>query len=232
VNDTRTTYTYDANGNKLTLLFELWQANAWVNISRGTYTYDANGNRLTFLHEEWQINAWVNDWRETYTYDANGNRLTDLREEWENNAWVNDWRRTYTYDANGNSNTGKYEKWQSGNWEPGNYFLNLYSEQQNIFYVNAYRYEASFVSFISGIESIHGDNSWLTVYPNPSKDIITIESDKNVHIEIINTQGQVIENVNNPNTKITVDVSKLSSGIYIIKAKTDKGIATKKFIKQ
>ena len=55
---------------------------------------------------------------------------------------------------------------------------------------------------------------------------------ENICIEIINTKGQVIENLNTPNMKITVDVSKIPNGIYIIKAKTDEAITMKKFIKQ
>jgi hypothetical protein len=60
-----------------------------VNDYRDTYTYDANGNRLTKLKEQWQTNAWVNDYRDTYTYDANGNSITGKIEKWQNN-WLPD----------------------------------------------------------------------------------------------------------------------------------------------
>ena len=41
-----------------------------------------------------------------------------------------------------------------------------------------------------------------------------------------------IENINATQAKIKIDLKKLSSGIYIIKAKNDKGITIKKFMKQ
>jgi len=50
-------------------------------------------------------------------------------------------------------------------------------------------------------------------------------------MEISNIEGQIINTIQNAGIKTTMDLVNLSSGIYIIKAKTAMGIAVKKFIK-
>jgi len=70
------------------------------------------------------------------------------------------------------------------------------------------------------------------IYPNPFSDIIQIEYSESANIEIINIQGQIIENLITKDTKTTIDLTKLSSGVYIIKAQTDKGVTIKKILKQ
>ena len=72
----------------------------------------------------------------------------------------------------------------------------------------------------------------LGIYPNPATNNITIEIPQKSEIEILNINGQIIKTINNNNTKTTIDLENLSSGVYIIKAKTDRGIAMNKFIKE
>lgn len=72
----------------------------------------------------------------------------------------------------------------------------------------------------------------ICVYPNPANDKIIITNFENGTIEIINLQGQTIKTINTSNTITTIDISKLSGGVYIIKVKTDIEIIFKKFIKK
>lgn len=73
--------------------------------------------------------------------------------------------------------------------------------------------------------------NYLTVYPNPATENLTLEIPQKTVIEILNIEGQIIKSISDADTKITIDLRSFSRGIYIIKAKTDKGIVTKKFIK-
>jgi uncharacterized Zn ribbon protein len=232
VNYFKDTYTYDANGNMLTDLWENWQNNTWVNMWRWIYTYNTNGKMLTELFEEWQSNSWVNHSRNTYTYESNGNLLTDLYEEWQSNAWVNHSRNTYIYDANGNSVTGKYEEWQSGNWDPGEGLLYLYSQKQTIFSISSvYRYEASYVSFITGIaESVPMNNS-LSVFPNHSSAQINIVIPTKGRFSILNLSGQQLlqQTITEPTT--TIDISILPNGVYLVKVAGENGVQVVKFVK-
>lgn len=70
----------------------------------------------------------------------------------------------------------------------------------------------------------------ISVYPNPTSSMLNITSEEIVlSIDIYNVQGQRVLNVGNSNS---IDVSTLQSGVYILKAKTDKGSNTVKFIKK
>lgn len=73
----------------------------------------------------------------------------------------------------------------------------------------------------------------FTLYPNPVKDVLNLQSKDNTainSIEIYNILGQVVLAV--PNAISTVDVSNLQSGNYFVKVNTDLGVSNTKFIKE
>jgi hypothetical protein len=87
------------------------------------------------------------------------------------------------------------------------------------------------LSSSNGIESSMTQNS-ISVFPNPATDNITVIIPQKVTIEILNINGQIIKTMILDSGKTAVDIGDLSNGIYIIKAKTDKGVLIKKFIKE
>lgn len=75
----------------------------------------------------------------------------------------------------------------------------------------------------------------LMLYPNPTKGILNIafESDKNVLVQMMNAQGQLVKTINNKNTAgnlQTIDVSDLSKGLYIISFSSENKQFSKKLI--
>jgi hypothetical protein len=72
----------------------------------------------------------------------------------------------------------------------------------------------------------------LIFFPNPVANSLTIETISKSLIEILNIEGRVLKELTTNETQTIIDLSNLSSGIYFIKAKTDKGITVKKFIKE
>ncbi len=72
----------------------------------------------------------------------------------------------------------------------------------------------------------------ILIYPNPATDNLTIETHQKAAIEILNTAGQIIKTINTTDKQISINISDISGGVYIIKAKTEKGVAVKKFIKE
>jgi hypothetical protein len=70
------------------------------------------------------------------------------------------------------------------------------------------------------------------IYPNPATNYITLEYMEKASIEILNIEGQVIKREKINDNKINIDISNFANGVYIIRALTDKGITTKKFIKE
>jgi len=71
----------------------------------------------------------------------------------------------------------------------------------------------------------------VTLYPNPVKSILNIKTNDNSPIEkvkLYNITGQlVMESISS-----TLNLQALDSGVYFVKVKTDKGIVTKKILKE
>lgn len=90
-------------------------------------------------------------------------------------------------------------------------------------------------------------NNTFSIYPNPVSDNITIEFDltetKNILIEIKNSLGQTVKTIENSafsngknktSTKLsrmTIDVSEFSKGLYFLQLQIAKNIMSKKFVK-
>jgi hypothetical protein len=72
---------------------------------------------------------------------------------------------------------------------------------------------------------------YSNVYPNPAKDIVTVQSSFKVkEIEIHNALGQVVLRKEGNQNIETIDVSNLQSGTYIVRIKTQRGFANKKIV--
>jgi hypothetical protein len=72
---------------------------------------------------------------------------------------------------------------------------------------------------------------YSNIYPNPAKDIVTVQSSFKVReIEIHNALGQVVLRKEGSQNIETIDVSNLQSGAYIVRIKTQRGFANKKIL--
>jgi len=91
----------------------------------------------------------------------------------------------------------------------------------------------------TAISNLDLDIEAVSIFPNPATDKLTIVIANNDvtlslskgQIEISNIQGQIIRTFNTTEKQTSIDVSDLAGGVYIIKAKTEKGVAVKKFVK-
>lgn len=81
-------------------------------------------------------------------------------------------------------------------------------------------------------ETFSKDNM-ITVYPNPTKNIITINTENNLQsIHLYDMQGRLIQVALENDTKADFDITQRASGIYFLKITTDKGIKVEKLIKE
>ena len=80
--------------------------------------------------------------------------------------------------------------------------------------------------------SEHSVNDEITIYPNPTINTFNIQGISTGQVDLINLQGQVIETIFLTSENSTIDISNLSSGVYILKAQTKDGQVIKKIIKQ
>ena len=86
----------------------------------------------------------------------------------------------------------------------------------------------------TGIEEIqYTKQEEIRVYPNPSKDNLTIETNINTEqrIEIINLFGQTVYTTY-INKKATINTSAFAKGVYILKLSSDKETVVRKFVKE
>jgi len=248
VNSKQSTYTYDANNNRTSELYQIWNGGGWLNHSQYFYTYDANNNITNELDQSWNGSAWVNSYQYFYTYDANNNMTSELGQSWNGNAWVNSSQYTYTYDANNNITSLFGQSWNGSVWVNSYQYTSTY-DSNNFAKSDSYKQwnsagtevtwgDSTYYYFhtVAGINDLMAQNVSITVFPNPASDNITIETLwKSVcqrQIEILNIHGQSIKSINAKENHITIDISDFSSGVYIIKAKTDEGIAIRKFVKE
>ena len=78
-------------------------------------------------------------------------------------------------------------------------------------------------------------NSNFSVSPNPAKDLITITNSDNISvnsISITDLNGRTVkQNTYSNETNVQVNISDLSSGVYMMNITSDKGSVTKKIIK-
>lgn len=75
----------------------------------------------------------------------------------------------------------------------------------------------------------------FSVYPNPSKGLVNVtNTDTNINsIEISDLNGRVVKTVNSIDaTNAQVNITDLSTGVYMMKIVSDKGTTTKKVIKE
>ena len=73
----------------------------------------------------------------------------------------------------------------------------------------------------------------VKLYPNPTSNILNIEAATNVqNIVIYNVLGQEVMNKQTNGTSVSLDVSSLNSGIYVVKTTIDGNESTTKFIKE
>jgi carboxyl-terminal processing protease len=86
-----------------------------------------------------------------------------------------------------------------------------------------------------GIINTIDNSSNIQIYPNPAKSSISINLPValiNFEINIYNLNGQLLQTDQLNNSINTVSIKNLSSGVYIIKLKSDKEILVKRFVKQ
>ncbi len=75
----------------------------------------------------------------------------------------------------------------------------------------------------------------IFVYPNPTNDIVNIESPTEIHrIEILGLDGQshIIQNISSGQTKIDISLEALPAGVYFINLHAENKVITKKVIKR
>ncbi len=91
----------------------------------------------------------------------------------------------------------------------------------------------------TNISSISGNQNDVTIYPNPAKDILNVQYDKNAgirNISIHNLVGKQVASfrVNGSGNSVKLDINNIPSGVYFLRLKDNTGrvTATRRFTHQ
>ena len=75
------------------------------------------------------------------------------------------------------------------------------------------------------------ENSNLSIFPNPVKDVLTINYDKAIsQIDVYDVNGKLVKTFTTVNG--TINVSDLSSGVYMLNIQTEEGLVVRKIVKE
>ena len=95
--------TYDAKGNRRSVIMYAWQNMGWVmvNGTRDSLTYNGANKIIRKLTTTFQNKVWENNLLEENTYDPFNNLTESTISTWDTTAWMPGSRYAYTYDATG-----------------------------------------------------------------------------------------------------------------------------------
>ena len=83
------------------------------------------------------------------------------------------------------------------------------------------------VGAVLDIESAEEAN--IAIYPNPVRDMLTVNGENVKNVEIIDVNGRVVLNSNRAGQ---IDMSELSDGVYMVRVMSENGVSTKKIVKK
>jgi hypothetical protein len=251
-NFSRKANTY-SQGKLANYVLERWITNAWFNEAKLEYTYTPAGLVLTeltyqgngagwdtthqkhFVYNGTQLildstlvlslNTWRKDSRNIYTYDANGNADVVTVYDGVSNNWVNKTRIDYNFNTGYNNlDSALTERWLGGNWQ---------TDYKRYYYYEEYNAP-------SAVTTLQQVRLAMSVYPNPAVTTLNVDfasaetGEGCLRVYTVNGQQvqlhQVILNIGD--NYLPLDVSNLSSGLYIVELQTSTGIVRSKFYKQ
>jgi hypothetical protein len=94
-----------------------------------------------------------------------------------------------------------------------------------------------FIDTFSVASNLSNDNFItfdFSVYPNPANDVVNISNSTSAiisNVEMTDLNGRVVKNITLNATEGQINISDLSTGVYMMNVSSDQGTSTKKIIK-
>ena len=94
--------TFNSENNLDTEIFQFWDGTLWINNSKSTYNYDANENNDVITHYNHSDNGWSLYGRQLMGYNQNNLIIETTSQEWNSNttSFDNKSRSINTYETN------------------------------------------------------------------------------------------------------------------------------------
>ena len=117
--------------------------------------------------------------------------------------------------------------------EEGDYYYRLYAYYRDTdctsspanchYYPNVFELHVYFSP--TGVDE---NETHVKVYPNPSKNLVTVEAEGMTEVSVYNTLGQCLLLKQVEGNQTVVDLQNLSEGLYLLRVKTTEGIVSKR----
>ena len=203
-------YTYTRNGNTIELLMQYMQGGAWQNEEKQIITLNFDERVTEILDQDWAGTIWVNDELTTYNYEGNVFPTKTIK-EWDGSDWEDHQKFEYTYDDNDNAVSGLCLGFGGYDWVSHDGDVEMvFGNGEKSYEYYGYWVEVEYVDLTSVNENAAAK---FMVYPIPAENEIQIQAEGFQKAEIYSLTGQkMLESLQN-----NMNVSQLSSGLYIIK---------------
>ena len=197
-----------------------------------SYDYTDNGKVESILTQvktdgQWQNSQWLH-----YSYDRDSHLTHAEIKAWKNNTFIDLYRAVYALDNLGYPIEVSFEKfldgvWVEGSWQNGFYvYPDHHLKRQNdilcqentqrilIHYCNTQLPDYD-------IDELPSFEPICTIHPNPTTGQITITGKDLKLAEVFNALGQRVASAKGEGERMTIDISTLPAGVYMVNV-TDK----------
>ncbi|MBK9733939.1 MAG: T9SS type A sorting domain-containing protein [Saprospiraceae bacterium] len=223
------------NNNKVIKVVKTKEAATWAGTTIGTPAGFANNIPLTLTNSKMNVMVWspdagifirlkVEDSKDV-THTCETQTKTKLAGKWENIEF------DFKNQAPGTEllSVGLSKGWK---YNEAAIFFNFGKEGDEAGEKTYYFDDVKFGAAISGLKEVD-ELTGITVYPNPSEFqwSISSENERISKMEIFDVSGRILKSGFVNDYHLNIDAQNFSSGIYILKLTTAKGIGSFKILK-
>ena len=141
--------------------------------------------------------------------------------------WGADYDRLFIYDAEGNSVGASPFDWMMGNSPiefdvpaAGKYYLQLHCG--NTYSSEGYKFKLT--GSFEGVNDLNNNALHFRVFPNPANDFVSVsfnsDNNKELTLSIYNIHGELLRKEIIQQNKQSIDIRNISSGTYLLEAKS------------
>jgi hypothetical protein len=243
VQSVRFTVTYNANNKVTSILAEKWDDfnGIWTNSGKEVVTYNLNNNITSDKSASWVSGSWKLTEQTDYIVDANGNPTSETYTNVTDNTKNSKTETIYDTTSLMSSFANPFKDTDGTSYLTHDPYVNKALSYSEFYYntststyvknrITTYNYNTSIVL---ANEKYEIAKATISVFPNPTKDVLTIQNTSNNTIDkviVTDISGKIILQ-QNQNTN-QVDVQNLAKGMYILQAFSGKEKFTSKFVKE
>jgi hypothetical protein len=243
-------YTYDSIGNETLYISSLWNKTAqdWENNYKTEFTYDSKRNNTVSVSYNSVLNGTNSSLemslKDEYSYDSNGNQILwiEYSRDKVDSLWVGSFKEEVNVDSNGNKTLIAYYIGGSNNsWVGTSKMELIYDNNGNETFAYSYIYNSDWIqnaintfyySEIMNTPVTNPDNIKIRIFPNPVKNDLQIRGLKESSLFMLfDSNGKTVFSKCVLNNE-SINLSALSTGIYLIRLITKEGAITSKLTKE